>query len=339
MQRRTYLQSSTAAMGGLLIAGCLDDDETANGDEANGEAGNGDEENGEDQEDSRDDATIAAEHIDDADRNLEQAISTFEDELDAVDSIEDGHFDISLIQSYIDDGESDLDEAAEYASQDQRDEIDARRDLITFLREFVAVFESVDAGVEDIETADSYIDAERFSDAIDRADSAHSHFQDASSSAEAAQDAYADVDRDVLESLSDINPNELQSAIDEMQTIVDSMVPLADGFASLISGLELFLDGLEHFEREEWHSSYERIEDSEDEFADAVTAFRDGEEIAPGDIRDDFIEFTCAAENFETAAGHWAAAARAAEDGDWDRADEESQLGNEALESDCEIGI
>ena len=326
--RRAFLVTA----GIVAIAGCADDSTPENG------GSTGDDENGS-TDDGAEDGMTADDHIEAALEALRSAEATLGEEIEGFDGATD-HVDFrtDAIERDLDDAESALDDAEsalDDADPDQRDQIDTIRDTVSWVRALTDTLDSLGTALDDFETAMDYWDVERYGDATDRIDEAESALQDAGDHHTVAVDRFervegADIDLDLID--------DARSDMADLDEAIEGITPLLAGTGEMSRGFQAFFSGFDELVEERWSAAASDLDEASTRFGSAEDRFRDGEEVAPVDMRSDFIGLTCMSGHFSDAAGHYRDAANAADEGDWDAFDASSDAGEAALDAseDCE---
>jgi hypothetical protein len=318
MKRRQYL---VATCGAVVGAGCSgSSDTTPTPDEQAGTPTiSGPEE--------------AQQHIESAHESFVSAVDTFEEEIEKFDSVEDRiSFRPDVIDAHLDEAESELDEAETTANSEQEEWIDEARQLVSWMRSIVDVYDYFGDGFDEFQTGLTYWDNDRMDDAADSFAETTDYLEEADSELSSAQTRFSDIDWDVFEDSDDIDRLELELMMEDLSAIVTDFIYFSDTYHYLALGFDHFLTAAEAFDNERWADAADRFSEAYEDFATAHSTISRGEEEASDEFIDDFIGLTCLTKAFRDSADHYQEAAEAAEANDWDRANEEADQAEQALE-------
>ncbi|QSG01623.1 hypothetical protein [Natranaeroarchaeum sulfidigenes] len=172
-------------------------------------------------------------------------------------------------------------------------------------------------GVEYVETAQEQFSAEEYDDA-------RGGFADATAAFDAANSTFTDGRSDAHE--------ELDGEFDRATGRSDSLFRLSSSHESMLDGRELLEDGKAEFENEDFEAASAAFSGAQEEFTAASEAL-DAEPRPDGEFDAEFDQAQCRADNLGEAAEEFAAAADAADQGDFVEADQRFEDGEDALEA------
>lgn len=172
-------------------------------------------------------------------------------------------------------------------------------------------------GVEHIDTAQSQFEAETYSDA-------RAAFADATTAFESAGSTFAGGRSDAHEELD----AEFQRAIGRS----DSLTRLSSSHESMLEGRDRLIEGRDQFEDENFDAASDAFAAAEDSFASASGEVADDSRPA-GEFETQFEQARCRAENLQTSAEEFDAAAAAADDGNIREAETRFDAGQAALDA------
>ncbi|MCL9813550.1 hypothetical protein [Natranaeroarchaeum aerophilus] len=172
-------------------------------------------------------------------------------------------------------------------------------------------------GVEYVETAQDQFSAEEYDDA-------RVGFADATAAFDTANSTFSDGQSDAHE--------ELDGEFDRATGRSDSLIRLSSSHESMLDGRELLEDGKEEFENEEFGAASAAFSGAQEEFT-AASEELDAEPQPEGEFDAEFNQAQCRADNLGEAADEFAAAADAADQGNFIEADQRFENGEDALEA------
>lgn len=309
-RRQFFLGIGLGAVG--AFAGCTGDDTTDDSDDA---------------EATEDAITLA---------RLELAIATEmlarEDDLDTEDPRE--------VREVVEDAEDTLDAVADDANEEQAAQISFLRDVADWLRQTTAAIEAFDRWDEEFERSRTYFAADRYDDASRAAENASEELEAAKSTHSEAIEAYDSLDEGRLDDLDDIDHRSLADWLEgPFQEGFVAAEGLTNGFAALIPGFEQFFTALEPLDHEDkaeiddedWQAAETRFSAARDRFLEAEAIFRAAEEDSPPALLEDLVALTALATDLAGASDHYGNAMAAAQDGDWDRFEQEVDAAEESM--------
>lgn len=300
MQRRNFLvRTGSVATLGIAGAGCLDD--STNNDSASH-------------------VEQAADYLDDASEILEE------------DFDEDSSFDSNRVTRRTESARDDLSIARESASDEEESLADALELLADVIDEFAYIIEAADELLDNIDTIDALIAADRFDDAADEVDDVSDDIDDIQEQIQNVSDMYTRIDADAYHEVDELSQEDVDEWATDMDKLLQSLNLLFDAFGEMIDGLSAFESGAEELENENWGAAAVRFEDAAEQFGDGASIVQDGEDEAPNEFRSDFIEIGCVIESLEDASENYANAMNYASDGRWDDFDEAVQAGDRAFD-------
>lgn len=285
---------------------------------------------------SSQDQEQAREHLDNAATALERAGEEMvaESEKFTESDFQAGSVDIktATINGYLDTASTELDNAEEYATEDQRELIDAVRGYIVFAREAVEFFDVFAEGYSQAYSGFTYIQSERYEAAVGELESAEATLADADDRLTLTQSRFEELDTDILSDIEEVEITALQSSLDDL----DGLVP---AFQAMVRGMRLISDGMIDFSQgatQVDNSQYAEAESSfraaSEDFNAARSTFQAEEARAPTEIKTTFIQMTCFSGALRDASRHLADSMEAYRNGDYSRSESEARAASEALE-------
>lgn len=265
---------------------------------------------------TKSDEAVAAEHIETVRTKLDEASSLIDEQSES----DNQEFSADRVHAKLDDVESELDSASAVATDDQQTAIDRLRSFSNWLRSMADVFGAAKEGLNAFERANSYFQTERYDETAEYLDTAQSQFETADEHLSEARLNFEEIDESTLDEFESVSAH---SAMDEMAAFVGTMIGFIDGYRDLTSGFDQFMTGAEAFDNQEWNESIDPLRSARDDFAAAESTFRDNEENAPQEIVESMIELTCLAGAMKDASTHYENAARAAQNGNTERYNDE----------------
>lgn len=312
MDRRSYLLGSVAVGGSILTAGCSG---------VVNSLGESDEEK-------------AREHIDSASEALGKAGDELESQSDKFEEseLDQGGVDVQItaINGYLDTASDELDEASEYATEDQQRIIDAARGYVGLVRETAEFLDVLADGYSEAAKGFTYIESDRYTDAVDQLGTAEETLNSADEALTRTQDQLDSLNRDPLSDLERVEFDSLEEDLQKLEAMVPALIELVSGMRALSRALIDFQDGTDALDTEDYATAQTKYESARDHFSTASSTFKDQESDAPTELQNTFVELTCYAGALRDASDHFANAAEALQNGNESRANTEAEKGKEA---------
>lgn len=335
-KRRILLRrvSGVAATGTLAgLAGCQyefeigdtpDDDATDDEDEEpdpDADEGPGPEE---DEPDAEDELATARELLGGVADDLRDVVENEDVDFDDVDA-----------ESQLEDAGDALDAAmGADPTEAQRDQIEDLRNLHRVLDSILEVPVQLSEGIDEVDQALEHFDDEAFDDAVEELREAEGTFRRPEGRLDRVEDEFEEIETDV-DPYDEINADAVRTTIDGYRDMTIAMQGMAAGFRDLNHGFDRFYLALEDWEDENWFGAERHFDRSNDRFEDATATFLGTEADVPPEMHSEMAALTCEAEAMSDATAHYRRAMEAAQEGDWDTFEEETERGEEAAER-CE---
>lgn len=190
------------------------------------------------------------------------------------------------------------------------------------------------ARLEDLESA---LQSQAFDRAAEELSAVRPAIEDARTTTEDAASTAESLDADRLEAYG--------AQIDRVADGLEEVTGLAAGADALTAGYEDVLAGREHLAAGEtasgdgdYGAAASEFEDAGTRFADATATFEDEQATTDDRLATEFETALCRSSHLEDAAGHFAAAAQAAQDRDPITADGERRAGEDAVDAAARCG-
>jgi tetratricopeptide (TPR) repeat protein len=277
----------------------------------------------------------AAEHIEAAKVAIGDAADALGEQSDRFSGLTDGEgVDVSLtaFEGHLGTAREELDAAAETASADQQDRIEALRSLIEWLAAISDTLDTFADGYTTFQTGLTLFQSDRYGDAIEKLDTSIEQLNGAADAATVAADASGKLDAGEFESAEEFEVAEIRATMEELRKLIDAMVVTAEGFQDMTRGMKDFSTAAERYDGGEYVTAQETFEDARDDFGTAEATFRDAEGTVPTQIESSFVELTCFSGALKDSADLFAQAASAAESGDEETARQKAQEASSALD-------
>lgn len=310
MNRRTVLRAAMIATTPVL-AGCS----------SNGSPGQ--------------DAERAQEHLQEAGTALQNAGEEIESESAKFDESEfqEGGVDIktTTIDGYLDTASSELDEAEEYANEEQQELIDAARKYVSFTTEAVEFLDIFAEGYTQASTGFTYFQSERYEDAVDELENAESSLAESDDLLTVTQSRAEDLNTDMLSDLESVEIESIRPILEDMDELLRAFRTMIEGMISVSNGMIDFTEAGSYLEDERYSDAEEAFRSASDDFSAGQSMFRSEEDTAPTEVKSTFIEMSCYSEALKDASTHFANGAEATQNGNRARAESEVNSAEEAL--------
>lgn len=322
MDRRTYL-FSTGSLITAGLAGCTDGMTSADDPDNESESSNNVDVDALIQ--SADDSLNSA-----ADDFLEQS-----EELNDPISSDSYSIETRTIETHLSDAEDDLAEAKPAADNEQLATINALEDSAMFMRELVRTVAIMGEVRNEIDTANDYIDSERYSDCVQTLKQTEDSVTDASVELSEARSSFNQIDEDALSGVEQIDIIELEITLDEWDAVIIAMDYFVVGLREMVEGMIPFDEAMTAIEAEQYSRADTKFSESSRKFYTAYTTFKEAEGEVSQEYRSDAIEMTCMNESMSDAADYLARSAAASNEGRYRDAERLAEDATSALER-CE---
>ncbi|WP_226021929.1 hypothetical protein [Halomicrobium salinisoli] len=311
MDRRQYLEATCGTVLVGTLAGCSSDSSASSG-------------------------TNVTEHLEAAGTELEaanNALSTESEKFSETD-FEEGGVDVqtTAVTEHLDAAGSELDTAESAATESQQETIEAARSWIALARSLTTFIDVFADGYNGVSNGLSYFQSQRYEDAAETLDTASDTLSDAEEELVIVQDRIENLDTEALNNLDEVEISTFEADIERLSGFIDAMIPMVDGLRQESLGMVDFQTGSTEIENEEYTAAKARFKDARSHFSSAETTFKDLEESAPESLQGSVIELTCYGSALRESADHFVATAAALENGNREKANEEAEKGQEALD-------
>jgi len=273
------------------------------------------------------------EHLDNAINYVEDAADEFESQSRKFDSSNTYvDFETGKIVDLLDQADKELNKAEPNATTEQAEAIASLRTLIEWLRGASNVLDAFGDGLDEMQASVQYFENDRFEDAESRADTALTNFESADEELTILQDSLEEDESLNSIEITEVDINEFKRAIDDLDEALDGLTYFGRGYRSLSRGFDPFTEAADLFDNEQYEDAVPMFERARDQFAAANSTFREGEDVAPQMMLSDFVELTCLSGAFRDGADHFATAAEAGSNQNWDKARDARSDAESALE-------
>jgi tetratricopeptide (TPR) repeat protein len=322
MERRTYVKSAIGVACISFSAGCTGGNTSARSGQSSSSDGGSQRAN----TPSGPPEQKAAEHLEKAGKALENAGNELDSESEKFTSSEfrEGTVDIqtSGIYGYFDRAEAELNAATEFATDDQEDLIDAIEEFVEFGRALVKFLDTFADGYSESYTGFTYLQSERYRDAIAQLRKAEETLQDASDLLTVSRTRFDDLDPVLTDELDQVNISKFNEDLDKLERLLPVLITVAVGSRYLSRGMLDYQTAQDHFEAEDLASAAPKFERAAEDFGLAYSEFKAQEDTAPSEVKSTVIEMTCYSKSLRDGSTHLADGSKAYERGDRQRAEE-----------------
>lgn len=310
MNRRAVLKASVVATAPVL-AGCSSTNSTGQ------------------------DTQKAQEHIREAGKALESAEEEITSESAKLEESEfqEGGVDIetATIDGYLEAATSELDEAEEYANEDQEELIDTARGYVSFASKGVDFLDTFAEGYSQTFAGFTYFQSERFEDAVDELETAESSLVESDDLLTVTQSRAGDLNTDRLTEIESVEIQSIEPTLEDMGELITILRSMVGGMISLSNGMIDFAEADSHLEDERYGDAEEAFQSASDDFSAAQSTFQSEEETAPTEVESTIIEMTCYSGSLKDASTHFANGMEAIQNKDQSRAESEANAAEEDL--------
>lgn len=347
MNRRTLLAGTGTTVTGIL-AGCTadsdsnsdengaengDENETENGDENGVESKN---ENTEDSEPSEEVRKEIENSLDAAYGHLETASNEFETETDiAFETEPKDPLSTSGIETALDNAESELDAIEkENASDKQVERLENGELAVSIFNDLLSATTELNDGFGAWDTADSYINNDRYNDAADQMETAAEHFREGESTIDTTRESWDELNSDYFKE-SEVELATTKDSLEHLEATFNAFARYSEATVDLCRGMVTFIEGSEYIEQERFVPAKNAFQDSSQSFREAKQQVKDAETAVPRAFRSEFIDATCESNALLEASGLMADGSEAAAAGNYDRARNHFDEASTALDTNC----
>lgn len=237
----------------------------------------------------------------------------------------------TTIDGYLETATSELDEAEEYANEDQQELIEAARGYISFATKAVEFLDTFAEGYSQASTGLTYFQSERYEDAVDELETAESSLAESDDLLTVTLSRAEDLNTDILTDLESVEVQSLQPRLEDMDELIKVFRSMIEGMISVSNGMIDFTEADSYLESERYSDAERAFRSASDDFSAAQSTFQSEEETAPTEMKSTFVEMTCYSKSLNDASTHFADGMEAIQSGDQDQAESEVNAAEEDL--------
>jgi len=228
-----------------------------------------------------------------------------------------------------------LDDAEEYATDDQKAYVENLRHLGEYQVSRAKLYEDYVVLLDELRGTGEYLNSNRYDEALSALDRGSSRVENVRTHADAAKDAVDAMNPDELGEESPVAYETIKDGIEKQMKEVDFLEFMVDGYVHFVEGGKDFGAASTTYQREEYGTAAEQFGEAQTHFSDA------GEEFAKLSDSDPELsistvqvaQLTCYGEQFPEAARLLKESAEAAENGRNEVARQKATDAQEALQS------
>lgn len=241
-------------------------------------------------------------------------------------------FDPSTVTSRVEKANVELDEAEKYATDEQKSYVQTLRKVGEYQTARAKLYEDYVALYNTLTTANTYIQSERYDDALDKLDETKTLLADVRKHADETESALDDIDADSLTESEQITYESIKTDVSEFRDRLDIVGTMIDGLRSMTLGMQDFMPAVEKYKEGRYQEAAEMIAEAEQHFVTADETFRklENADVTVSGIETDIAKLTCYTGALAEGAKLFKESAKAAEQGDDELA---KQKANEAREA------
>lgn len=260
---------------------------------------------------------------------LDETGATFSDEKKEVPD----EFDPSSVASRVEKANAKLDEAEEYATDEQQSYVDTLRKVGEYQIAVAKAFEDMVALTHTLDTVNTYMESERYDRALEKIDEARSILSDVRGHVDEAGGVLDDVDADSLGESDRITYEDIEADLSKVRNRLDLLEGLLDGMEPMIEGMRDFVPALEEYGDGNYAVAADGLAEAGEHFRDADEAFRklENADTTLSSFEADVAELTCYTGALADGATLFEESARAAERGDDELAREKANEAEDAV--------
>ena len=327
MHRREFVKLGLASAVTTSVAGCTGQDPESEND---GTRAPDTDQSNQDTPDS----TVYNDHIEKADEAMTNAGDELQAESDKFSSaeFESGSVDVrtATIYDYLSTAEEHLKSAEPHATQSQKEYIELAGNWITLARDATEFLDIFAEGYSQANSGFTYIQSERYSDAVNQLETAETTLTDANDQLTLSKNSLSNIDRSKMEDLDAVSYTKVEDGINQLEELMPVIIELTSGMKDLSKGLVDYMDGSEAFDAENYSEAERKFRDAAEDFTVSHSTFKEQEDTAPDNMKTTFIELTCYSGALRDASDHLANAVEAIQNGNRTRANEEARKAEEA---------
>ncbi|WP_128476814.1 hypothetical protein [Halorussus pelagicus] len=248
-------------------------------------------------------------------------------------------FDAADVGSRIEKANLKLDEAEEYATEDQQSYIDSLRKVGEYQTALAKAFEDIVALNHKIDTMNTYFDSERYDQALEAIDEGRTLLSNIRTHVGDADNALTSVDADSFDESGKITYDSISADLSMIRDRLDLLESTLDGFEPMIEGMQDFLSAAETYENENYVEAADQFAEAQSHFQNSDETFTEIEDAdtAVGSIESDIAELTCYTSALVDGTRLFEESARAADRGDTELAQQKASGAQDALDG-CNFG-
>ncbi|WP_439028108.1 hypothetical protein [Haloarchaeobius sp. DT45] len=354
MNRRSYLRSLAVTATVTAVAGCSEtdiSDGTTGGDggsdDGSSDSGGGGESGGDGGESDKTTETATETPEERAEGHIKEAVGSLNKVGFVLQELESQiqedpasiEFDIEATRSVVESARAELDAAAEVATAEQQQDIEALRHLATIVASLTNAVEALkstnpNTRLEEIQTV---ITNENYGEALEMLRESKATMQETATHIDEGLAAADAADAERLKALNAVELKQVRPPLEAMRRILAGFTKLATGFEEMLLGREDLAAARTHLENQEVDAATADIEKAKTHFTASQTTFDSVSADAPDDVSTHLDSARCQADHLVKATEHFEKAADAYGDGDPLTAKQEKDAGEAELQkvNDC----
>lgn len=301
--------------GGSVLAGCSSSNPS-------------DEPSGPDPEEAQEHLDAAATALDNAGEELSRESEKFDGTEFQEGSID---FKTTAITGYLETASTELDQAEEYANEEQQEIIEIARGYISFASEMADFLDTFADGYAEAYTGFTYFQSERYEDAVSQLETARSTLSEADELLTITRSRFDELNTDRLGDVEDVQIETLGSYLNDLDELLPAILTMTKGLISVSNGMVDYTEGSTYVDNEQASDAEEAFRAAAEDFSVARSTFQEEEESAPTEVKSTFVELACYSGALEDGSIHLANSMEAAQNQNRERAESEAQAAREDL--------
>lgn len=222
--------------------------------------------------------------------DLEQSAELIQEASSEIQNSEYGSYDPDPVENRLNRARSILDDAGD---SDRAEYLRTYADMVGHLSDGM---NSISVAGNKIEASNSYIQSERYGDALQEVQSSEDDINDAENSIDKVESDVNNLQSYEYES-TQLALSDLQDSVQELQSILESMKTFRDGYEAFLEGMNDLKEANDYGDNEEYAQASSSYINAQEHFESARTSFNQVEDSTSGDLKSTAIQLSCQTKN------------------------------------------
>ncbi|MFC4448504.1 twin-arginine translocation signal domain-containing protein [Halorussus aquaticus] len=224
-----------------------------------------------------------------------EALDEIQSKVESDDEEVPDEFDPSSVTARVEKANVKLDEAEEYATDEQQSYVDTLRQVGEYQKKRAKLYEDYVSLSNKITTVNTYVQSDRYDTALEKVTEAKSLLDEVRTHTDEMESALGDIDSDALSESDQITYDAIETDLSTFRDRLDLVETMLDGFAPMIKGIQDFMPALEVYKNGQYADAAEQLAEAEKHFETADAKFRELENADTdlGGVETDVAKITC----------------------------------------------